>query len=112
MPPWAGPLAPYGTRSFSVHGLLHADLDAPRQPTQKGGRGPPQPPAKEHENLRHGQEAPTFLGTAKRNPEYSLADKIVLVSGAARGLGLTQAEALLEAGATGQLAALGRTSIR
>lgn len=34
-------------------------------------------------------------------PEFSLASKVVLVSGGARGLGLTQAEALLEAGATG-----------
>lgn len=33
-------------------------------------------------------------------PEFNLADKVVIVSGAARGLGLTQAEALLEAGAT------------
>lgn len=33
--------------------------------------------------------------------EFSLANKVVLVSGAARGLGLTQAEALLEAGAKG-----------
>lgn len=32
-------------------------------------------------------------------PEFSLANKVVLVSGGARGLGLTQAEALLEAGA-------------
>ncbi|KAF2275041.1 NAD(P)-binding protein [Westerdykella ornata] len=32
-------------------------------------------------------------------PEFSLAKKVVLVSGGARGLGLTQAEALLEAGA-------------
>jgi NAD(P)-dependent dehydrogenase (short-subunit alcohol dehydrogenase family) len=41
------------------------------------------------------------LGTAKRLPEFNLEGKIVLVSGAGRGLGLVQAEALLEAGATG-----------
>ena len=46
---------------------------------------------------------PTYLGTAKRLPEFNLVDKVVLVSGAARGLGLVQAEALLEAGATGTL---------
>jgi len=43
---------------------------------------------------------PTYLGTTKRLPEFNLVDKVVLVSGAARGLGLVQAEALLEAGAT------------
>lgn len=64
-------------------------------------RGPPQPPMKEEMNLENEQEAPTFLGTTKRLPEFNLVDKVVLVSGAARGLGLTQAEALLEAGATG-----------
>lgn len=31
--------------------------------------------------------------------EFSLTNKVICVSGAARGLGLTQAEALLEAGA-------------
>jgi len=33
-------------------------------------------------------------------PEFSLKDRVVLVSGGARGLGLTQAQGLLEAGAT------------
>jgi len=42
-----------------------------------------------------------FLGTSKRLQEFSLSNKVVLVSGGARGLGLTQAEALLEAGAIG-----------
>ncbi|RPA97216.1 NAD(P)-binding protein [Choiromyces venosus 120613-1] len=39
-----------------------------------------------------------FLGS-KRLPEFNLVDRVVLISGGARGLGLTQAEALLEAGA-------------
>lgn len=34
-------------------------------------------------------------------PEFQLKDRVILVSGGARGLGLTQAEALMEAGATG-----------
>ncbi|KAF2709610.1 NAD(P)-binding protein [Pleomassaria siparia CBS 279.74] len=54
---------------------------------------PPNPPA-------HDTAQEPFLGTTKRLPEFNLTNKVVLVSGAARGLGLTQAEALLEAGAT------------
>ncbi|KAF4242899.1 hypothetical protein CNMCM8980_000271 [Aspergillus fumigatiaffinis] len=45
------------------------------------------------------KQADVSLGSRGRMPEFSLAAKVVLVSGAARGLGLTQAEALLEAGA-------------
>ncbi|MCJ1464333.1 hypothetical protein MMC07_002946 [Pseudocyphellaria aurata] len=69
-------------------------------PPESPGRGPPNAPAQESKNLESNSEASSFLGTKKRMPEYNLADKVVLVSGAARGLGLTQAEALLEAGAT------------
>lgn len=60
-------------------------------------RGPPGPPSDDKADPAH-----AFLGTTKRLSEFNLTDKIVLVSGAARGLGLTQTEALLEAGATGR----------
>lgn len=69
-------------------------------PPQKPARPPPDAPPQETQNLQSNASPASYLGTAKRLPEFNLTDKVVLVSGAARGLGLTQAEALLEAGAT------------
>ena len=75
--------------------------DPPKgNPPQNPTRKPPNPPAQESENLETNTASSVFLGTTRRLPEFGLTDRVVLVSGAARGLGLTQAEALLEAGAT------------
>lgn len=81
------------TRSFA---------STPRPCDPSSTRPPPPPPDAEAAALAKGEggPSPTYLGTTKRLPEFNLIDKVVLVSGAARGLGLVQAEALLEAGAT------------
>jgi hypothetical protein len=84
--------APILSRSFShVRPLLAAS--SPQQPHQ-----PLSSPGNSLATVKSNQVP---LGTAKRLPEFNLAGKVVLVSGAGRGLGLVQAEALLEAGATG-----------
>lgn len=47
------------------------------------------------------QQSASHVGSANRLPEFNLEGKVVCISGAGRGLGLVQAEALLEAGAIG-----------
>ena len=92
------------SRGFSTLPCLlqkdHNLHDPPKgQSPRTPGRSAPSAPSQERENLRTDREH-TYLGTTKRLPEFNLLDRVVLISGGARGLGLTQAEALLEAGAT------------
>jgi len=89
------------TRVYSSQKDREQLTDPPRGNPAISGRGPPEPPQDEAANLRDNAQAATYLGTTKRLPEFALNDKVVLVTGAARGLGLVQAEALLEAGAHG-----------
>ncbi len=102
-------LGSHSTRAFSAGPTTHNnDNDKTSQyrspplgnEPQKPSRSAPSPPSDENSTLQITASAATNLGTTKRLPEFDLTDHVVLVSGAARGLGLTQAEALLEAGAT------------
>ena len=90
------PASRFYTRSFTSCRTLNASSTLENPP-----RGhPPSPPSTEWQNLQNNQVPSNVLGRTKLLPEFNLTDKVVLVSGAARGLGLTQAEALLESGAT------------
>ena len=91
------------TRPFTIfRRLLSQSVSDPPKGNKASTetRPPPAPPAGEDEAVRKNEGAGSFLGTTKRLPEFNLVDRVILVSGAARGLGLTQAEGLLEAGAT------------
>ena len=56
-----------------------------------------------HATARNLTVDPVAHGPKGLLPEFSLKDKVIVVSGGAQGLGLVQTEALLKAGATGRL---------
>src|ERR1700761_3410599 len=80
-------------RPFSAVVARSANLDVP----SSSGLGMSRPL---HSTARKLNADPT-RSNKQLLPEFSLKDKIVVVSGGGRGVGLVQAEAVLEAGATG-----------
>ena len=52
-----------------------------------------------HQTSQRQNQTPSKPATTPSLPDFSLANRVIIVSGGARGLGLTQAQALLEAGA-------------
>lgn len=101
-------LVPKATGSMLPRGLARAcprNLNAPLRHTTRTVRSiarsidiaPLVPSRRFHESPKRLSVSPTRRG--KLLPEFSLEGKVIIVSGGARGVGLTQAEGLLEAGA-------------
>ncbi|KAL8917945.1 MAG: hypothetical protein Q9172_005614 [Xanthocarpia lactea] len=94
--------APHLSRAICTsHRLLSTFEDPPKgNEPRHPSRSPPPPPSQESENVKKNTSPANSPATTKRMPEFDLTNHVIIVSGAARGLGLSQAEALLEAGAT------------
>lgn len=89
------PALPFLQSRFQSHNVS----DPPKGNPPVAGRQPPDAPGEESAALKDNTQASSYIGTIKRLPEFNLNDKVVLMTGAMGGLGLVQAEALLEAGA-------------
>lgn len=91
-------------RSISITPIRRVSSEVANPPKgnapSTSNRSPPAPPQEEASILKSNVTPGSYLGTTKRLPEFNLHDRVICVTGAARGLGLTQAEGLLEAGAT------------
>ena len=90
--------APPFSRYFSHLGASCLEGSKQKDSPQALGDKPPGIFSKALKPSQSESESSSFLGTS-RMPEFNLKNKVVIVSGAARGLGIIQAEALLEAGA-------------
>ena len=83
----------------SIRTDMHDHRDPPKGNPIISDRSPPAPPAEEAAALKDNYRSGSYLGTTKRLPEFNLNDKVVLVTGAARGLGLVMSQAMVVSGA-------------
>ena len=87
---WPSSSSPLAKRNIHAAPLSHQKLTNP-DTSEKKKRGNSEPPPVGRENIG-----------AKRFADFDLAGKVYVVTGGARGLGLTLAEALVEAGGEGE----------